>query len=223
MTVHIRNNHLNVKNSILKIAQNKGSGVMRILVCDDDERAQKDLKERLVKIYNELVPDERISISTFGNAFGLSDYIETKRLVVDAIFMDIILSDDGEMNGIDVAKNIKKEYPYVNIIFYTGTVIFQGNIQISRIANAIRAAGENVREAKQIKLDGMVSKEGFYLVVENSYETPVLCQDGEYMTTKTDRKQHGLGIRNVKAIAEKYDMTVDITTDNNVFRVVVQG
>lgn len=101
---------------------------MRILVCDDDERVRTDLKKRLVNIYNELVPDENISISTFGNAFGLSDYIETKRLVVDAIFMDILLSDDGEINGIDVAKKIKNEYPYVNIIFYTGSTAYAEEI-----------------------------------------------------------------------------------------------
>jgi len=101
---------------------------VRILICDDDVIIQNDMKQRLTRIFNELVPDENISITTFGNAFGLSDYIETKNLYVDAIFMDIRLSEDGRENGIDVAKRIKEDNPNINIVFYTGNVEYAEKI-----------------------------------------------------------------------------------------------
>ena len=151
-----------------------------------------------------------------GTLLGMYDNVDVS---IDRLIKALVAEKavKAEKSGVDIEYKLE--------LAETGNVHAYDAISIysNLLDNAIRAAGENVYADKQIKLDGIVSKESFYLVVENSYETPVLCQDGEYMTTKADRKQHGLGIRNVRAIAEKYDMTVDISTDNNVFKVVVQG
>lgn len=101
---------------------------MRILICDDDVNIQNDMRDRLTRVFGELMPDEVVSITTFGNAFGLSDYMETRMLLVDAIFMDIALSVDGRENGIDIAKRIKEEHPNINIVFYTGNIEYAEKI-----------------------------------------------------------------------------------------------
>ncbi|MBQ9700556.1 MAG: response regulator transcription factor [Lachnospiraceae bacterium] len=101
---------------------------MRILICDDDVNIQNDMRDRLTRVFEELVPDEVISITAFSNAFSLRDYMETKKILVDAIFMDITLSVDGRENGIDIAKRIKEEHPNISIVFYTGNVEYAEKI-----------------------------------------------------------------------------------------------
>ena len=53
--------------------------------------------------------------------------------------------------------------------------------------------------------------------IENYYEN-ILKSDGEnYLTTKSDTKSHGYGIKSIKYTADKYDGAVYINSDNNWF------
>ena len=53
--------------------------------------------------------------------------------------------------------------------------------------------------------------------IENYYEN-ILKSDGEnYLTTKSDEKSHGYGIKSIKYTADKYDGAVYINSDNNWF------
>ena len=52
--------------------------------------------------------------------------------------------------------------------------------------------------------------------IENSYLNVNLVQ-GNFLTTKKDKKGHGLGLESVKEVVSKYDGVLQITCDNGVF------
>lgn len=57
--------------------------------------------------------------------------------------------------------------------------------------------------------------------VENYYETPLKREQDTFRTTKQDQVNHGYGIKSIRYVAEKYGGGVDISTEDNWFRLKV--
>ena len=91
--------------------------------------------------------------------------------------------------------------------------------------NAIEAVAAIPPDERYIKLSG-TSKDNFYLVkVENAYDGNVIRgADNNIISRKkadSDLESHGIGLKSVMNIAEKYLGAVDIRTENLVFEVKV--
>lgn len=82
---------------------------MKVIIVDDEKHAINTLKRNLVGII------EEENIATFDRSIYALDYI--KENDVDVAFLDV---DMPEINGINLAKEIKKYKPKVNVIFCTG-------------------------------------------------------------------------------------------------------
>ena len=63
------------------------------------------------------------------------------------------------------------------------------------------------------------SKGMLIIKVSNPFKNEVKIIDGTVMTSKSDKKNHGLGLRSVKEVVEKYNGTIEIKTDNNIFTI----
>ena len=92
---------------------------MRILVCDSNKNIRMELIDKLKCAHKEITSDDNLSIVSMENTFKLKDYFEDKKIEVDAVFISISKEIESRVNGIDMAKYIKNEYPYVSIVFYT--------------------------------------------------------------------------------------------------------
>ena len=91
--------------------------------------------------------------------------------------------------------------------------------------NAIEAVAAIPPDERYIKLNG-ASKGGFYLIkIENAYDGNVIRgADNSIISRKdtgADPALHGIGLKSVMNIAEKYLGAVDIKTENRVFEVKV--
>ena len=101
---------------------------MKILVCEYEETILEDLRLRIEKNLKELMTDETIAVQGFSSIFSLYDYLDSRREIVDAIFMDIKLNDLSGEDGISVAEKIQKEYKFIKIIFCTGYIEYKESI-----------------------------------------------------------------------------------------------
>lgn len=101
---------------------------MRILICDDDERALNSLKEMTEDILKQHMGQNDIYVETFVTSYDLTEYLEEKGAYVDAVILDIELNDADGINGIDLAARIQSEYSYIHIIFCTGYLKYSENV-----------------------------------------------------------------------------------------------
>ena len=82
---------------------------MKVIIVDDEKHAINTLKRNLIGIV------EEENITTFDRGINAIEYIKDND--VDVAFLDI---DMPEMNGIALAKELKKYKPKINVIFCTG-------------------------------------------------------------------------------------------------------
>lgn len=85
--------------------------------------------------------------------------------------------------------------------------------------NAIEAAIQT--EEKRLEIRMSVEKGVLFLTVGNSYYEKSLGKRGVFKTTKADKDNHGIGMKNVQAIVEKYHGDMEIACDDGYFEVEI--
>lgn len=89
--------------------------------------------------------------------------------------------------------------------------------------NAIEAcAKDESSEIKIIKIDANFKQSYFFLKISNPMFEEVKLNGKKLMTSKEDKERHGFGVANIKRTVEKYEGTMDITTENNTFVLEIQ-
>ncbi len=87
-----------------------GDIIMRIAIVDDEQLAIESLKSNLIEIETEL--DEKLQIFSYRNG---SEFLKSK-IRYNMVFLDIEMP---EINGIQIAKEIRKNDSNVQIVYVT--------------------------------------------------------------------------------------------------------
>ena len=90
---------------------------MKVAICDDSEQDIADLKEKLLKIIEGQIENCEIHVYTDVTKF----LKEIHTISFDGIFLDI---DMPEMNGLEVASQIRQHYPDLILVFITAFLQF---------------------------------------------------------------------------------------------------
>jgi sensor histidine kinase regulating citrate/malate metabolism len=105
-----------------------------------------------------------------------------------------------------------------------GTVLtFMENIDLyTLMGNALDNAVESVEklsDPKQRRIDLQIGqREAFAVIqVQNPFYGTVKIKNGLPVTSKVDRQNHGFGVRSIRSIAEKYQGSASVRTENGVF------
>ena len=158
---------------------------MRILMCDKEKMVLEDLSKRIERVFEEIKPDENLFISFFDNAFGICDYIDSKKLVVDAVFMDVDISVDGGYNGIDIAKKIKREYPYINIIFYTENIEYaEAVFEVEPLWLMLKPATDSKIKIMLNRLISVVERNDYITIRKVGELIRIKCDDIYYVESQ---------------------------------------
>lgn len=96
-----------------------------------------------------------------------------------------------------------------------------GNIFFNLLDNAIEACEKIVGLDRWIRIVIKKNNQVYIMKVENSIAEPVTIQDGEYMSGKKDKEQHGIGMKSVKATVEQYGGEVQWNHTKEKFTVVI--
>lgn len=91
------------------------------------------------------------------------------------------------------------------------TTILFGNL----LDNAI----ESAEKANQKKIVFEMDIKGNYLsiLIGNGTSLPVLAVNKEMTTTKPDKNEHGIGVKNIKGVVSKYDGMIQYYEENSMF------
>ena len=87
--------------------------MIKIYICDDEPFWIEKAHQLTVKHFNNRFEME---INTFNNSNDLINVLLNKKEYCDIVILDI---DMPNLNGFDVAKQIKEKYPNILLLFYT--------------------------------------------------------------------------------------------------------
>lgn len=148
---------------------------------------------------------------TENNSYNVSSYIATKRKVLCAVINSKLNS--AEHKGINTKCIISDEMENIEDADI-------GILLANLFDNAIEACEKN-KGHSEINLK-MWSEAGYYcLELNNTVETDVLTQNPTLETSKKDKKIHGVGLKSVRDITEKYNGIFNYMQRNNKFCVYV--
>lgn len=114
----------------------------------------------------------------------------------------------------------------VDFIFPSGLNIDAFDISIiinNALDNALEACKRQKEGKKMIELHAYRRDNMFFIIMKNSFDGTLARNkiDGRLLTTKTDSRNHGLGLRNMEVCAEKYYGKVETTIRDKEFELAV--
>lgn len=206
-------------------------------------RRQKETEKNLelqLKHYEDMVIKNR-DIRAFrhdykNNLISLRSLVDTGKTAealeyIDSLHSDLTTAQSRFSTGNYLADAIlndkaeKAESSGVRIEF-SGSIPQNGitnndlcTVLANTVDNAIRGC-EGVSEAK-MKIIGNETPNGFVLNVTNPVLSDVKIKNNEVKTSKSDKENHGFGIGIVKKTAKNYNGYVQLSCENNVFKIQV--
>lgn len=175
--------------------KNQMIGISQLL----DAAQYEDAKELVEKISGKL--NAKKLFSTTGN-IPLDSIINYKLQCAEneqvKVETEIVVPD--ELN-IDIADSI--------------TIL--GNV----LDNAIYALKQVKKTERYLKLKVTYTKGCLIIQCENPYETELQYKNGKLISSKSDKNEHGFGLKNIEATAQKYNGNMNISHENSVFVIKV--
>jgi sensor histidine kinase regulating citrate/malate metabolism len=88
--------------------------------------------------------------------------------------------------------------------------------------NAITAVMKLEDPTKRIVSLKMITWNNMIVIqVQNYYKADLQFEQGLPLTTKADRMEHGYGMKSIRYIAEKYNGTITVNADGDVFHLQI--
>lgn len=139
-------------------------------------------------------------------------YSKTGNSVIDSILN--LKLHEATINDIHVS--VKVQIPeQLEIDSFDLTVIL-----CNLLDNAIEAT-QKLNSEKKINISLIYDRRRLILSVENTYIGKIKMNKGQLFTSKNDEYSHGVGLKNVGMVVEKYKGTFDISYDNIWFKIYV--
>lgn len=85
--------------------------------------------------------------------------------------------------------------------------------------NSLYALKQLPEHKRTLTLKIMYSRERLFIQVSNPYLTKVQYENGEIITAKDDKQNHGFGLKNIEKAVEKYNGFMEINHENMTFTV----
>ena len=180
----------------MKHAMKNNMIYLQELLNSDPEKAKEYLEEYVGETFS-----------------GKNEFAKSGNLAIDAVL------NYKYVNAVEKRIRMELELKIPDILPYKSSdlCIVLGNL----LDNAIEAT-EKLEVEKDIFVSLMYRKERLLIKVRNPY-TGDLKKDraGDYISEKKDRENHGIGLKSVRKVVEKYEGVMEIHTENQIFEICV--
>ncbi len=137
------------------------------------------------------------------------EYVSSGNKEIDGTLNYLLQTAKKKLKEVDVSVSIPENLEIHNYLFN----VILGNLLENAIAAAVKT------ERKYLKIHIKLKQNVIYIAVENSYNGEVKIKDNKIMTTKKDKKSHGIGLESVKRMVEEMNGMLDIQWKESVFTV----
>lgn len=136
------------------------------------------------------------------------DFCKSGNFIIDSIINYKLRDIEDADICIDVCIPKELNLPDMDITAMLGNIL-------DNSIRAIKEAGEiGKKPVFHIKMS--YTKGRFIIKAENSYRNVNMSQ-GKFQTTKSETKDHGIGLESIKDVVEKYNGILQVNCDNNLF------
>ncbi len=179
-------------------------------------KLRHDIKNHLLAINSYLeennIDGAKNHISDIIDTYkGNSEIVHTGHPAIDGLLNSKL--QPAANSGIKI--NIKVSLPSDFRFSSFDLTIILGNL----IDNALQAVSL-VEENKFIDFKMDCSKGMVIIKISNPFKTALCRENGEIITSKSDKENHGFGLRSVNEILEKYNGTSKIDESDNIFTIM---
>lgn len=94
-------------------------------------------------------------------------------------------------------------------------------IMSNLLNNAIEACEKIEEDKRTIEVEAANYNTQMFIEVRNSYDNSLVMYKDRIITTKADKKNHGIGLENISRVVKKYDGKMTITPDKEWFIVTI--
>lgn len=162
---------------------------------------------------------------TGGNEEILS-YLKQMENIARTALCHHLYTENRNMNNLlnyileDVKSVIEKPEISVEIPNHIGKELFDLSIVVGNLMdNAIRGAAAS--DERRLSFQMYYGKGIMNIQIENSIKDTPKVQNGIYLTTKSRKEGHGIGLQNVKLVVEKYHGQMEICHTEKSFQVKI--
>jgi len=139
------------------------------------------------------------------------EYAHSGNLVIDSI-LNFKLQ---EADSLGVHVTLELSVPEQLAVKSFDMTVILGNL----LDNAIHACNRLPEDRKIIKSVIRYDKGRLIIDIKNQYSNTILYENGNIMTTNDDKKNHGIGLLNVRNAVEKYQGLLNIEHSDDIFSV----
>lgn len=133
-------------------------------------------------------------------------------------FLDTVLYRENEK-----AKAAGIEITYDGIFPEKGIEIFDiSTIFSNALDNAIEACREVEKPIMGVELNSKIQGDYVYFNIINPYKRIRTDKNNNLVTTKADSSSHGIGLKSIEDTVKKYDGSVRIKHENNIFTLEIK-
>ncbi len=158
-------------------------------------------REKLKEYLSELMEEKVIK----------KEYAHSGNLVIDSI-LNFKLQ---EADNLGVHITLELSVPEQLAVKSFDMTVILGNL----LDNAIHACNRLPEDRKIIKAVIRYDKGRLIIDIKNQYSNTILYENGNIITTNDDKKNHGIGLLNVRNAVEKYQGLLNIEHSDDIFSV----
>lgn len=171
-----------------------------------------DIKKHLGVIFKLLENQENAAVTEYLKKMEADyriqeEYVRTGNKEIDSIFNYMLRDAKTELKKLDIHIRIPEDFKMD--LYDINTLL--GNL----LENAVYAA--KISKDREISIDMYMEKMILYINIRNSYGNEIKYRKGRYITTRSGG--HGIGLKNVEKIVEKYNGLMKIQHDDTYFEV----